>query len=78
MKNSILFVIILFSSFGAFAQVTRAELDNEIEQITKKVNLLQSENSKLKSEIGTLNSKLSNANKDSTYTIKKQGNRRQK
>ena len=63
MKNSILFVIILFSSFGAFAQVTRAELDNEIEQITKKVNLLQSENSKLKSEIGTLNSKLSNANK---------------
>ena len=46
MKNSILFVIILFSSFGAFAQVTRAELDNEIEQITKKVNLLQSENSK--------------------------------
>jgi cell division septum initiation protein DivIVA len=31
--------------------------------LTQKVNSLQSENSKLKSEIGTLNIKLSNANK---------------
>jgi cell division septum initiation protein DivIVA len=31
--------------------------------LTEKVKTLQSENSKLKSEIGTLNSKLSNANK---------------
>ena len=57
------FAIILFSSLGAFAQVTQEDLEKEIKPLTQKVNSLQSENSKLKSEIGTLNSKLSNAYK---------------
>jgi hypothetical protein len=61
MKNKITFVILLISSFGGYGQVlTKAELDNAIKPLTLKINSLQSENSKLKSEIGTLNSKLSN------------------
>jgi cell division septum initiation protein DivIVA len=63
MKKHITFAIILFSSLGAFAQVTQEDLDKEIKPLIQKVNSLQSENSKLKSEIGTLNSKLSNAYK---------------
>jgi hypothetical protein len=64
MKRQITFVIILFSSLGPFAQgITKEDLDKEIKPLTQKVNSLQSENSKLKSEIGTLNIKLSNANK---------------
>ena len=63
MKRQITIAILLFSSLGAFAQVTQEDLDKEIKPLTQKVNSLQSENSKLKSEIGTLNSKLSNAYK---------------
>jgi chemotaxis regulatin CheY-phosphate phosphatase CheZ len=64
MKRQITFAILLISSFGAFAQgVSKEDLDKEIKPLTQKVNSLQSENSKLKSEIGTLNIKLSNANK---------------
>jgi len=63
MKRQITFAIILFTSLGAFAQVTQEDLEKEIKPLTQKVNSLQSENSKLKSEIGTLNSKLSNAYK---------------
>ncbi len=63
MKQKITFIIILFSSLGAFAQVTQEDLEKEIKPFTQKLNSLQSENSNLKSEIGTLNSKLSNAYK---------------
>lgn len=63
MKRQISFAIILFSSLGAFAQVTQEDLEKEIKPLTQKVTSLQAENSKLKSEIGTLNSKLSNAHK---------------
>jgi hypothetical protein len=64
MKRQITFAILLFSSLGAFAQeLTKEDLDKEIKPLTQKVNSLQSENSKLKSEIGTLNIKLLNANK---------------
>ncbi len=55
--------ILLFSSFGTFAQVTKDDLDKEIKPLTEKVKSLQSENSKLKTEVGNLSSKLSNANK---------------
>jgi hypothetical protein len=60
-KNSLL--ILVFTTMIASAQVTQEDLIKEIKSLTQKVNLLQSENSKLKSEIGTLNSKLSNAYK---------------
>lgn len=63
MKRKITIAILLFSSLGAFAQVTREDLDKEIKPLTDKVKMIQSENSKLKSEIGILKSKLSNANK---------------
>jgi hypothetical protein len=62
-KYLITFAILLFSSVGSFAQITRADLDNEIIPLTVNVKTLQSENSKLKFEIETLNSKLSIANK---------------
>jgi len=63
MKSKITFAILLFSALGAYAQVTQEDLEKEIKPLTQKVNSLQSENSKLKSEIRTLNSKLFNANK---------------
>lgn len=55
---------LLIISTSAFAQGEMKEhLDKEIKPLTQKVNLLQSENSKLKYEIGTLNNKLSNTYK---------------
>lgn len=63
MKKRITFAIILFSSFGAFAQVKQEDLEREIKPLIQKVNSLQLENSKLKFDIGTLNSKLSKTNK---------------
>jgi chromosome segregation ATPase len=62
--KKVTFAILLFSSLGAFAQnVTQENLEKEIKPLTQKLASLQSENSKLKSEIGTLNTKLSDANK---------------
>lgn len=55
--------VFIFISIGAFAQITQKDLEKEIRPFTQKVNSLQSESSKLKSEIGTLNSKLSDAYK---------------
>jgi len=59
----ITFVILLLSALGAYAQVTKEDLDKEIKPLTEKLKTLQIENSKLKTEVGNLNSKLSNANK---------------
>ena len=62
--KKITFGILLFSSIGIFAQnITREDLDKEMKPLTEKIKTLQSENSKQKSEIGNLNSKLSKANK---------------
>jgi hypothetical protein len=61
MKKQITFAILLFYSITAFAQgITNEDLEKEIRSLTQKVNSVQSENSKLHSEIGSLNSKLSN------------------
>lgn len=65
MKNQIISAVFLLFCFNTFAQVAPKEyLDKEIKPLTQKVDLLQSENGKLKSEIGTLKSKLSKASKD--------------
>lgn len=64
MKKQILFAILLFVSLGAPAQVTKEDLDNAIKPITEKVKILQSENSKLKTEVENLKSELLNANKN--------------
>jgi hypothetical protein len=69
MKRQITFAIILFSSLGAFAQVTQEDLDKEIKPLTEKVKTLQTENTNRKSEIGTLNAKLKSAN-DSIEILK--------
>lgn len=63
MKKQISFVMLLFSSLSAFAQLTKEDFDKEIKPLAQKVNSLQVENSKLKTEIGTLNNNLLNANK---------------
>ncbi|QLH47808.1 MAG: hypothetical protein HWD58_20695 [Bacteroidota bacterium] len=41
MKRQITFAIILFSSFGAFAQVTQEDLEKQIKPLTEKVGALQ-------------------------------------
>jgi hypothetical protein len=74
MKKHITFVILLISSLGAFAQVTREDLDKEIKQLTEKIKTnevdftnkiekLKNDKSALKAEIGNLNSELSSTNK---------------
>ncbi len=69
MKRQIIFAIILFSSTVAFAQVTQEDLDKHIKPLTEKVGALQKENANRKSEIETLNRKLTSAN-DSIDTLK--------
>lgn len=69
MKRQITFAILLFSSFGAFAQVTQEELETKIKPLTEQVKTLQKENGSRKSEIGTLTTKLKSAN-DSIEILK--------
>lgn len=69
MKRQITFAIILFSSLGAFAQVTQEELETKIKPLTEQVEKLQKENGSRKSEIGTLTTKLKYAN-DSIEILK--------
>ena len=63
MKKQLTFAILLFSSLSGFAQVTQENLEKEIKPLTQRVNTLQVENGKLKTDIGILSSKLSNTNK---------------
>lgn len=75
MKYKITFTILLFSSLGAFAQVTQEDLNKAIKPLTERAKILQSENRKLKFEIETLNTKLSTANKNiDTLSTKTQDN----
>lgn len=53
-------VILLFSSIGVFAQnLTRDQIDKEIKPLKENLIRLESDNLKLKNDIGSLNSKLS-------------------
>jgi hypothetical protein len=63
MKKKFIIAILLFSSLCAFAQITQEDLERKIKPLTQRVNNLQVENGKLKTEIGILTSKLSNNNK---------------
>lgn len=64
MKKTIL-TILLFSSLGVFSQnATQPAIDKGIEQVAEKVEMLSSENSKLKTEIETLYLELSTINKN--------------
>jgi len=55
--------ILLITSFDSFAQnVTKEDLERQIKPLAEKVKMLQSENSKLKTDIGNLNTKLFNSN----------------
>lgn len=71
--RKITIAILLFSSIGAFAQVTKEDLDKEIEPVAEKINKLQTENSKLKSKLGNLNSKLFSA-QESIDSLRNQTN----
>jgi chemotaxis regulatin CheY-phosphate phosphatase CheZ len=73
MKRVITTIFIL-ASVNAFAQtetLTKEDLAKELQPLKTSVQTLQKENSSLKSEIGNLNIKLSNANKsiDSLRTL---------
>ena len=60
--KKITFITLLFYSFGTFAQnISREDLEKELKPLTEKVNGLQSENRKLKSEINNLILKLTTA-----------------
>lgn len=70
MKKLITVTILLISSFGSFAQVTKNGLDSAIMPLRELVKKLQTENSNLSSKIETLNTKLNSAN-GSIDTLKK-------
>src|SRR4051812_36419488 len=58
--------LLLFTSLGAFAQtqnITKEDIQKEVRPLAEKIKILYLENGKLKTEIGTLNSMLSNANR---------------
>ena len=59
MKNKLTLLLFLFSLFGAFAQVTKEELDKELKPLTENIRSLQTENNKLKSELNSINSNIS-------------------
>lgn len=62
MKKNISIIFLLFSSFTVFAQVTNDDLDKAIKPLVRHINLLDSQNSILKSEIRLLKSNLSAEN----------------
>jgi hypothetical protein len=62
MKKIISIIFLLFSSFTVFAQVTNDDLDKAIKPLVRHINLLDSQNSILKSEIRLLKSNLSAEN----------------
>jgi hypothetical protein len=62
MTKQITFALLLFSSIGAFAQLTQEELETRIKPLTEKVGALQKENAYRKSETGMLSDKLESAN----------------
>lgn len=73
MKRTVISIFIL-ASVNAFAQtetLTKEDLAKELQPIKTNIQTLQKENVSLKSEIGNLNTKLSNANKciDSLRTL---------
>ena len=58
--------LLLFTSLGAFAQtqnITKEDIEKEVRPLAEKIKTLYLENGKLKTEIGTLNLMLSNANR---------------
>ena len=64
--------ILIFTSLGAFAQnVTKEDMVKETNPLTEKVKTLQSEYSKLKTDIKNLNTKLSYSNAR-IYNLQKQ------
>ncbi len=75
MRKQFILTIVIFSYFTAFSQVTKDDINKEIQPIRVKIQSLQSENNKLKSEIENLNSKLSKVNsKLDTLDLKAQSN----
>jgi uncharacterized phage infection (PIP) family protein YhgE len=66
MKKQITFAIILFSSLGAFAQVTQEDLDKEIKPLNEKVNDLKSEIETLNKEFKPLNDKSISLNSENS------------
>lgn len=75
MRKQFILTIVIFSYFTAFSQVTKDDINKEIQPIRVKIQSLQSENNKLKSEIENLNSKLSKVySKLDTLDLKAQSN----
>ena len=56
--KKIAFTIILFTSIGAFAQLSKLDIDKEIQAINKKIESIQTENNKLKYDIKHFNSNI--------------------
>ena len=70
--RKLIFAVFLFSSIHAFSQdVTKDEFDKVIKPLNDKVSSLQSENTKLKKEVNTLSTNLSNSTQQ-TKALQKQ------
>lgn len=69
MKQKITIAVLLFSSFGAFAQVSKEDLDKEIKPLNEKVKSLQLENSTLTKKVNSLSNEIT-ANKLSLDSLR--------
>ena len=59
MRNKLAYFLFLFSLFSVSAQVTNEDLDNKIKPLAEKIKSLESENSRLKFELNSINSNVS-------------------
>jgi hypothetical protein len=62
MKPVITYILFLFVSTGALAQVTPEDLDKKVNVLSEKLSKLQTDNAKLSTDLKTINGRLTEAN----------------
>jgi hypothetical protein len=63
MKHIITYILLIFVSTGALAQVTPDDLDKEVKLLTKTIDGLQSQNNRLNADLKNIHTALTEANR---------------